>query len=100
MQRRSTVEENRMSFQNIFKNIPNNSVFTVNNFLRALYGLYNTALNHLADDERLEELCCHIFRQTALVQFQFRSYNNYRTCRIVNTFTEQVLTETSLLSFQ
>ena len=33
VQCRSTVQQNRMSFQYIFKNIPNNRIFAVNNFL-------------------------------------------------------------------
>src|SRR5258706_1378188 len=100
VQRRSTVEQNRMSFQNVFKNIPYDSVLAVYNFFSTLNGLNNTTLYHLADDKRFEEFCSHIFRQAALVQFQFRSYNNNRTRRIVDTFTEQVLTKTSLFSLQ
>ena len=34
------------------------------------------------------------------MKLQFRTNNNNRTGRIVNTFTKQVLTETSLFTFQ
>src|SRR4051812_24143122 len=100
VQGRSTVEENRMSLQHVFKNIPNEWIFSVYNFLRALYSLYNTTLNHLADDKWFEEFCSHVFRKTTLMKFHIRTYHNYGTCRIVNTFTEEVLTEATLFSFQ
>ena len=34
------------------------------------------------------------------MQFQIRTYDDDRTCRVVHTLTEQVLTETSLLALQ
>ena len=37
------------------------------------------------------------FGKTALIEFQFRTDDNDRTARIVDPFSEQVLTETSLL---
>ena len=42
----------------------------------------------------------HQFRNTAFTHLQFRTYDDNRTGRIVNTLTQQVLTETSLLTFQ
>jgi hypothetical protein len=54
----------------------------------------------LCVDERLEQFERHFLRQTALVQFQFRANHDNRTTRIVDAFTEQVLTETTLLAFQ
>ena len=40
------------------------------------------------------------FGKPHLMQSEFRTNNDNRTARIVNTFTKQVLTETSLFSFQ
>src|SRR5690242_4562325 len=76
---RSTVEQNRMPFQHVFQNIPNNRVFTVNNLLGTLHRLHHTTLNHLANDERLEKFSSHILRKTALVEFHIRSNDNNGT---------------------
>ena len=42
----------------------------------------------------------HFLRQTALVHFEFRSDNDNGTAGVVNTLTQQVLTETALFTFQ
>src|SRR5258706_12588115 len=69
VQRRSTVEQNRMSFQNVFKNIPYDSVLAVYNFFSTLNGLNNTTLNQLADEKRFKEISSQIFRQSELIEF-------------------------------
>ena len=97
---RGTVEQYRVALHYVFKNIPNHRFFAVYNLLGALHGLHNAALNEFADDEGLVKLGCHQFGYAALVHLQLRTYHDYRTCRIVNTFTEQVLTEAALFAFQ
>ncbi len=42
----------------------------------------------------------HLFWQAALVEFQFRTDDNHGTAGIVDAFTEQVLTEAALFTFQ
>src|ERR1044071_3244061 len=64
VQCRGTVKKNRMSLQNIFKNIPNNSLFLVNKFSCTLHCLHYTSFDKLADDEWLEQLSSHIFWKT------------------------------------
>src|SRR5699024_11322724 len=56
--------------------------------------------NKLFHDERFEEFERHFPRQTALVHFEGRAYDDNRTAGIVDTLTEQILTETSLLTFE
>src|SRR5205085_6906654 len=51
-------------------------------------------------DERLEQLESHLLRQTALMEFQLGTDDDGRTAGVVNTFTKQVLTETSLLALE
>ena len=48
----------------------------------------------------LKQLDCHFFRKTTLINLKFRTYDDNGTSWIVNTFSEQVLTETSLFTFQ
>src|SRR4051812_28090836 len=49
VKRWGTVEQDRMTFQNILKDIPNHRFLTLNKLLGALYRFNDTALNKLAD---------------------------------------------------
>ncbi len=100
VQGRGAVQQHRVAFQHVFQNIPNHGILAVHNFLGRFYGLDNTTLDQLADDERLEQFRRHVLRKTALVQFQFGTHHDHRTTGVVHTLTEQVLTETALLAFQ
>ena len=97
---RGTVQHNRMTLHHILQNIPDNWLTTINNLLGTLDSLYDTTLNQLTDDEWFVKLCSHQLWKTALAHLQLRTYNDYRTSRVVNTLTQQVLTETSLLTLQ
>ena len=95
---RCTVEQHWV-FANYFgENVPNLWQLALDHLLGSLDGGRQTTHFQLAENERLEQFECHLLRQTALVQTQGRTYGNYRTARIVNTLTEQVLTETTLLT--
>ena len=58
---RSTVEEYRVSLHYVLKDVPYNWFTTIDNLLCRLHSLHDTALNELANDEWLVELCCHKF---------------------------------------
>ena len=100
VQRWCTVQQHRMTLHHIFQNIPNNRIFAVDDFFGRFYGFDNTAFYQLTDNERFIQFGSHIFRQTAFAHFQFGANDDNRACRIVNTFTQQVLTETTLFTFQ
>ena len=100
VKRRSTVEEHWMALHNKFKNVPNDGIFSVDNLLCRLNSLDDATLNEFADDKRLVELRSHQLRQTAFAHLQLRTDDDNRTGRIVNTLTEQVLTEAALLTLQ
>ena len=100
VKRRGTVEEHGVALHDVFEDIPNHGLAAVYNLLRALNGLDNAALDELTDNERLVKFGCHEFGQTAFAHFQFRTYNDNGTGGIVHTLTEEVLTETALLTFE
>ena len=77
---RCTVEHYGVTLHNVLEDVPDNRLATVNNLLSTLHGLHDAALDEFADDERLVELGCHKFRQTALAHLQLRTYNDNRTC--------------------
>ena len=89
-----------MTVDNVLENFPNLLSFPVYHFFCAFHRLRHAALDQLADDEWLEQFNCHVFRETALVQHQFRADHDDGPSGIINALTEQVLTETPLLSFQ
>ena len=95
-----TVEQHWVPLHYILKDVPNHWLFRIHNFLGALYGLHHTPFDHLSDDEGLVKFRGHVFRHAAFVELQIWAHDDHRTCRIVYTLSEQVLTETTLLAFQ
>ena len=100
VKRWSTVEEHGVSLHDEFEDVPDDGIATIDNLLRALHGLHDTALDELADDKGLIELCCHELGKTAFSHLEFGTYNDNGTTRIVDTLTEEVLTEATLLTLQ
>ena len=100
VQRRSTVEQDGVSFENILKDFPHDRFFAVDNLLGALDGLDKAALKEFADDVWFEELCGHVFGQTALMHAKLRTDDDDRTAGVVDALTEQVLTEATLLTLE
>ena len=100
MQCRCTVQHNRMFFDNIFEDIPDFRLKFFDHLLSILDVMRSSVCNQLFHYERFEQFDCHFFRKTTLIDFQFRSNDDNRTSGVVNSFTEQVLTETSGFTFQ
>ena len=89
-----------MTFHHVLEYVPDDRILTVHDLLCGLDRLHDSALYELADDERLVELGSHILRQTALVHIQLRTYDDDGTCGVIDTLSEEVLTETALLAFE
>ena len=100
VQGRCTVQQNRVLSNNLFQNVPNLRAETLNHTLSALNVLSVAQLHQTLHDEGLEQLQSHLLGQTTLVHLQLRTNHNHGTTRVVNTLTEQVLTETTLLTLQ
>src|SRR6266516_4992332 len=100
VQRWCAVQQYGMVFNNFFQYVPHFRLDTLHKAFRALDIVSKVLLYQFAHHEWFEQLQSHTFWQAALVQFQIGSYYDYRTARVVNTLTEQVLTEAPLLTFQ
>ncbi len=100
VQCRRPVQQHRMLTNHFFENIPDFRPLFLDHPLRSLNGGRHSVEFELRVDERLEELKRHLLRQATLMQQQFRSNDNHRTTGIIDTLTEQVLTEPALLAFQ
>ena len=100
VQRRCTVQQHRMFFDNLFQYIPDfRSCPFHHAFCRTDIQIRIIILQPF-HNERFEKFQRHFFRQAALMHLHFGAYHDYRTAGIVDAFTQQVLTETSLLAFQ
>ena len=97
---RRAVKKNRMLFYHHFESVPYLIRGALYHFSRGFDIRDRLGFNKTLHNKRLKELKRHFLRKTALIHFKLRAYNYNRTSRIVNTLTEKVLTETSLLALK
>ena len=95
VQRGGTVQHNRVLFDHFLEHIPYLWLQPLNHLLRIFYIVRCPVRYEFFHHERLKQLDCHLFRQTALIDLQLRSNHDNGTSGIVNTLSEQVLAETS-----
>ena len=100
VQRRRTVEHDRMLFDDILQHIPYLWLDLFDHALGVFDVVRITLLYQFLHDERFEQFQRHLLRQSALIEFQLRTDNDYRTSRVIDTLTQQVLSESSLLTFE
>ena len=100
VQRRRTVQKNRVLSNDLFQTIPNRWVHSINHPLRGLDVLSNSLFNQGLHYERLEQFKCHFLRNSALVKLQVWPDDNNRSTRVVNPLTKKVLSESSFLTLQ
>ena len=82
-----TVQHNRMLFDDIFQNVPNLRIQPFYQLLRIFDVLGNASAYQLLHYKGLEQLDCHFFRKTALINFQFGTNDDNGTSGIVNTLS-------------
>ena len=100
VKRGGAVKHNRMFLDHFLKNIPNFRLKSLYHFLCIFYIMCCSVCHKFFHNKRFKQFDCHLFRKTALINLKFRSYDDNRTSRIVDTFSKQVLTETSGFTFQ
>ena len=88
-----------MFVDDFFENIPNDRLLVIHHLLGGFNRHGQTTAFKLIEDEGLEQFQRHQFRQTALMQAQVRTHRNHRTTGVVDAFTQEVLTETTALTF-
>ncbi len=77
VQRRRAIQKHGMLPDHFFQNIPNDRFLTFHHLARLFDCGGVSLLLELVVDEWLEQLQRHLLRQTTLVQFQFRTDDNY-----------------------
>ena len=98
VERRRTVQQHGVILDNVFENIPNAGFHSLDHSLRALYIMTSVVFHKFFHNERLEKLDRHFLGKSALIKLELGSYDYNRTTGIVYTFSEKVLTETTLLT--
>ena len=87
VQSRCTVQQYRMLLDYLFQNVPYCIGSTLYHALSALDIACFTTVYQTLHNEGFEQLQSHFLRQAALMHFQLRTYYDYGTAGIVNTFT-------------
>ena len=94
------VQQHGALADDLLEHVPDLRTAPLDHALGALDVLGVAQVDQALDHERLEQLECHLLRQTTLVELQLRSDDDDRTARVVDALSEQVLAETTLLSLE
>ena len=97
---RCTVKHYRVILDNNFKCVPNLGMYFFNHLSCGLDIACLFRFDKTLHNEGLEKLKCHFLGKTALIELKLRTDDDNRTAGIVNTLTEKVLTEASLLTLE
>ena len=100
VQRRRTVQHDRMLFDDFLQHIPHFRLQTFHHFLGALDIVCGIVCHQFFHNKGLEQLDRHLLRKTALVDLQLRPDHDNRTSGIIHTFPKQILTETAGFTLQ
>src|SRR5579863_3656146 len=100
VQRRSTVQQHRMIFDDLFQDVPNDGLLLLHHFFGLLDGGDVAGLFEPVINEGLEQLERHLLGQAALVQLEFGANHDDRAAGVIYALAEQVLAEASLLAFE
>mgnify|MGYP000672846349 CR=1 FL=1 len=98
VQGRRTVQHDRVTLDDVLEHVPYLGLCALDHLLGGLDVGCGAVLDQLLHDEGLEQLESHFLRQTALIDLQVRSDDDNASSRVVDSLTEKVLTEASLLT--
>ena len=95
VQRRRTVEHDRVLFDHLFQNVPHYGRAGFDFLLGSLDGGGDAHGFETSEDEGLEQFQRHQFGQAALVQLERWAHGNHGTTGVVHALAQQVLAETA-----
>ena len=100
VQRRCSVEHDGVLLDHFVQDRPDFAGLGLYEGLGLLDVAGQVVLDKLLDQERLEELESHLGGNSALVHPELRTDDDNRTSAVVDTLSEQVLSETALLTLE
>src|ERR1700757_2360866 len=89
-----------MLANNFVENIPNFGAFLLDHLFGALNGGHMAALFELVVNKGFEKLQRHLLGEPALVEAKLGSHHDNRTAGIVDSLSQEVLSEASSFSFE
>ena len=98
VQRRCAVQQHRVFLDDFLEDVPDHRRAGFDFLLRCLDRRRDAHGFEAREDERLEELERHQFRQAALMQLERRADDDDRTAGVVDALAQQVLAETTRLA--
>ena len=98
MQGRSSVQQDRVTFDHLLKHLHHLIVGALNQLLGGLDVVDDVLADQAMDHERLEQLDRHLLGQAALVHLQLGAHHDHGTAGVVDPLAEQVLAEAALLA--
>ena len=100
MQSWRTVQHYRMLLNNTFQHIPNLRSYFFHHSFGTLNVVSIAVLHQLFHNKRLEQFQSHLLREATLVKLKLRAYYDYRSSGIVYPLAQQILSESSLFTFE
>ena len=97
---RSTVEENIFAFDNSIESVPDFLGLLFDDLLSVFDIVCLLESDETTDDKWLEQSECHRLWESTLIHLELRPDDDHRSTRIVDSFTEEILTESTLLSLE
>ncbi len=94
------VQHDRVFPDDLAQGFPDFVLLLLHHFLGALDGGHVPLLLQTVVNERFEQLQSHLLGQAALVEAEVRADHDDRAARVVHPFSQKVLTEPPLLSFE
>ena len=95
---RRPVQHHRVFANHFGEDIPHLGSFALDHLLGRLDGGRQTTPFQLGKDKRLEQFQCHFLGQATLVQLESRTNHDHGTTGVIDSLTQQVLTEATLLT--
>ena len=100
MQGRGAVEHHGVLLDDELQSVPNGGLALLHHLLSGLDVVGQAVVHQLLHNEGAEQLDGHLLGQTALIDLQAGADHDNGTAGVVNTLTQQVLTEAALLTLQ
>jgi hypothetical protein len=96
----SPVEKDGMLLDHLFEGIPDLTRLLLYELLGTLDRAHDPFFYQFVVNKGSEKLNRHLFREPTLMEFKLRSNNNHGAPGVVNSFSQKVLAEPPLLSFE
>ena len=100
MQAWCAVKQDVLALDDLVECVPNHCFARLDQTSSAADIMRVIMLNQPADDKWFKQLDRHLLWQAALIDLKLWTNDNYRTARVIDALTEQVLAEAALFALK